>query len=47
MTIRIIYKKKEVNTALKNIVLFVNEKFDIHHLRKHVTSNEFNYMRLK
>ena len=44
MTIRIIYKKKEANIALKNVVLFVNDKFDIHHLRKHVTSNEFKYI---
>ena len=44
MTIRIIYKKKAANTALKNVVLFVNDKFDIRHLRKYVTSNEFKFI---
>ena len=44
MTVKINYIKKITNKFSANVVFFTNEKFSINHLKKHITSSEFNYI---
>ena len=41
MSIEINYSNK---TSSSNLVLFVNEKFNISNLKKNITNNEFSYI---
>ena len=44
MSIKINYKNKNLNKFLANIVLFVDENFDISVLKKHLSNLEFSYI---
>ena len=44
MSIVINYNKNLQNKNFSNIVFFVNEKFNISPLKKHLLSNEFSYV---
>ena len=44
MTVKINYIKKKTNQVSTNIILFVNEKFDIKNLKKYISSSEFSYI---
>ncbi len=44
MTISIIYKNSLTNKNSSNLVLFVDEKFNISHLKKHISRSEFFYI---
>ena len=42
MTVNINYSNKSLNETSSNIVLFVNEKFNIDNIKKYVTDNELS-----
>ena len=44
MSIEINYKKNETNKTSANLILFVDEKFNIKGLKKHMSNNEFSYI---
>ena len=44
MTIQINYKKESSAKTSSNLILFVDEKFNIEGLKKHISSNEFSYI---
>ena len=44
MTIKINYSKKTNDKSSSNIVLFVDEKFNIKSLKNYISSNEFSYI---
>jgi leucyl aminopeptidase len=44
MSITINYLKKKPGKATSNLVLFVDEKFNINNLKKHISSAEFTYI---
>ena len=44
MTIQINYKKNSPAKTSSNLILFVDEKFNIGSLKKYITSNEFSYI---
>ena len=44
MTIQINYKKNTLNNKYKNLVLFVDDKFNISSLKKHISITEFLYI---
>ena len=44
MTVKINYINKKTNQVSTNIILFVNEKFDIKNLKKYISSSEFSYI---
>ena len=44
MTIQINYKKNNKKNRLSNLVLFVDEKFNIKHLKAHVNQTDFNFI---
>ena len=44
MTIQINYKKKSSINASSNLILFVDEKFNIGTLKKYISNNEFSYI---
>ena len=44
MTIQINYKSNNLEKTLSNLVLFVDEKFNINGLKKHVSNSEFSYI---
>ena len=44
MTVKINYKISGPKKFLSNLVLFVDEKFNISGLKKHTTNNEFSYI---
>ena len=45
MTVNINYSNKSLNETSSNIVLFVNEKFNIDNIKKYVTDNELYYIK--
>ena len=45
MSIKINYSKKNTGKSSGNIVLFVDEKFDINGLKKHLSNSEFSYLK--
>ena len=45
MTVNINYSNKSLNETSSNIVLFVNEKFNIDNIKKYVTDNELSYIK--
>ena len=44
MTVQINYKNSIPKKNTTNLILFVNEKFDVKGLRKHITPQEFSYI---
>ena len=44
MTVKIDYNQKSFSKTSSNIVLFSNEKFNISHLKKHLSNSEFSYI---
>ena len=44
MTVQINYKSSSSKKVSSNLVLFVNEKFDISGLKKHISKSEFLYI---
>ena len=44
MPININYSKKVTNKSSSNLVLFVDEKFNIINLRKYLSNTEFSYI---
>ena len=44
MTIQIKYKNTSPKKKLTNVVLFVDEKFNINGLKKHILNSEFSYI---
>ncbi len=44
MTIKINYSKKTISKSSANLVLFVNEKFNISNIKKYISSSEFSYI---
>ena len=44
MSVQINYKNNLINKSTSNLVLFVNEKFNISGLKKHVSSSEYSYI---
>ncbi len=44
MSININFKNNISNKALSNLVLFIGEKFNTNHIKKHVTDFEFSYI---
>jgi leucyl aminopeptidase len=44
MTVQILYKNSGSKKASSNLVLFVNEKFNVEGLKKHIANNELSYI---
>ena len=44
MSIKINYSNKGISKSSANLVLFVDEKFNINGLKKNLTSSEFSYI---
>ena len=44
MTVQINYKSSNSKKVSSNLVLFVDEKFNISGLKKHISSSEFSYI---
>ena len=44
MTIKINYNKSSSKKNLSNLVLFVDQKFNIEPLKKHISTEEYNYI---
>jgi leucyl aminopeptidase len=44
MTIQTIYKKNLLKKSLKNLIFFVNEKFDISNLKNHILYSDFIFL---
>ena len=44
MTVQINYKKSASKKVSSNLVLFVDEKFNISGLKKHISNSEFSYI---
>ncbi len=44
MSIKINYKNRVFNKSFGNLILFVNEKFDISTLKKYISSSEYSYV---
>ena len=44
MTVQINYKSNIAKKALTNLILFVDEKFNISSLKKHISNYEYSYI---
>ena len=44
MSIKINYKNRVFNKSFGNLILFVNEKFNISTLKKYISSSEYTYI---
>ena len=44
MSVKIYYSNKTPNKSSSNLVLFVDDKFNISNLKKHLSSNELSYI---
>ena len=44
MTVQINYKSNNSKKVSSNLVLFVDEKFNINSLKKHISNSEFSYI---
>jgi leucyl aminopeptidase len=44
MTVQINYKNTSSKTSSSNLVLFVDEKFNINGLKKYISNSEFSYI---
>ena len=45
MTVKINYKDSKSKKSSSNQVLFVDQKFNINGLKKHISNNEFSFIR--
>ncbi len=44
MSIEIIYKSKDDKNNLSNVILFIEEKFEISSIRKHISTSEYSFV---
>ena len=44
MNIKINFKKQVFNKSNANLILFVDEKFNISGLKKHISNSEYSYI---
>ena len=44
MNIKINFKKQGFNKSNENLILFVDEKFNISSLKKHISNSEYSYI---
>jgi leucyl aminopeptidase len=44
MTVQINYKNKSSQLSMNNLIFFVDEKFNINHLKKHIPNSEFSFI---
>ena len=44
MTVQINYKNSGSKKVSSNLILFVDEKFNINGLKKHISTSEFSYI---
>ena len=44
MSIQINYKNNDLKKSLNNLILFTDEKFNINHIKKYISSTEFSYI---
>ena len=44
MSIKINYSNKKIGIPLTNLVLFADEKFNIHNIKKYISNSEFSYI---
>ena len=44
MTIKIFYKNSKFEKRLSDLIVFVDEKFSINFLKKHISDKEFSYI---
>ena len=44
MSIQINYKKISIKKSISNTILFVDEKFNISHLKKHISSSDYSFI---
>jgi len=44
MSIKINYTKKTSNKSSSNLVLFVDDKFSVSHLKRYISNIEFSYI---
>ena len=44
MSVKIYYSNKTPNKSSSNLVLFVDDKFNVNNLKKHLSSNELSYI---
>ena len=44
MTVQVLYKNSKLNKSSANLVLFVEENFNISSLKKHILNTEFSYI---
>ena len=44
MSIKINYKKGPFKVSSKNLILFINEKFNLHNIKKYITKSELSYI---
>ena len=44
MNIRINFKNRVFNKSSENLILFVNENFDISTIKKYISSREYSYI---
>ena len=44
MTLKIYFSNKKSNDLKGNLVFFVDEKFNINHLKKYISSSEYLYI---
>ena len=44
MSVKINYKSSKSKKDLSNLVLFVDEKFNINNIKKHISNSEFLYI---
>ena len=44
MTVQVLYQNSKLNKSSANLVLFVEENFNISSLKKHILNTEFSYI---
>ena len=44
MSVKIYYSNKTPNKSSSNLVLFVDDKFNVNNLKKHLSSTELSYI---
>jgi len=44
MSVKINYTDNKINQNSSNLILFTNEKFEVKHLRKFLSKNDFSYV---
>jgi len=44
MSVKIYYSNKTPNKSPSNLVLFVDDKFNVNNLKKHLSSTELSYI---